>query len=175
MSNVHVINDHIKENSCFEYSLLYYLKSLLFAAWYLKLTRSWSMISVSGTRVLLLQAFYNCKQPTFWSCQYQCLENCWIQRGVEKCYSYTKKLKFYLKLTPAILRLYTKWNTRKWHRHLRKVFGPKQKHIRGTWDPEILRPTHDPLENSFPSGIYLLKVNNRNTRTRYEICSTLTI
>ena len=27
----------------------------------------------------------------------------------------------------------------------------------------------------FPRGIYLLKVNNRNIRTRYEICSKLTI
>ena len=27
----------------------------------------------------------------------------------------------------------------------------------------------------FPTGIYLLKVNNRNTRTRFEICSKLTI
>ena len=27
----------------------------------------------------------------------------------------------------------------------------------------------------FPAGIYMLKVNNRNTRTRYEICSKLTI
>ena len=26
-----------------------------------------------------------------------------------------------------------------------------------------------------PAGIYLLKVNNRNNRTRYEICSKLTI
>ena len=26
-----------------------------------------------------------------------------------------------------------------------------------------------------PAGIYLLKVNNRNTRTRCEICSELTI
>ena len=32
------------------------------------------------------------------------------------------------------------------------------------------------VENSvLPSGIYLLKVNNRNTRTRCEICSKLTI
>ena len=29
--------------------------------------------------------------------------------------------------------------------------------------------------NSNPAGIYLLKVNNRNTRTRCEICSKLTI
>ena len=29
--------------------------------------------------------------------------------------------------------------------------------------------------NNFPAGIYLLKVNNRNTRTRCEICSKLTI
>ena len=28
---------------------------------------------------------------------------------------------------------------------------------------------------SHPAGIYLLKVNNRNTRTRCEICSNLTI
>ena len=28
---------------------------------------------------------------------------------------------------------------------------------------------------SFPSGIYLLKITNRNTRTRCEICSKLTI
>ena len=27
----------------------------------------------------------------------------------------------------------------------------------------------------FPTGIYLFKVNNRNTRTRYEICSKLTV
>ena len=27
----------------------------------------------------------------------------------------------------------------------------------------------------YPAGIYLLKVNNRNTRTRCEICSKLTI
>ena len=29
--------------------------------------------------------------------------------------------------------------------------------------------------NHVPAGIYLLKVNNRNTRTRCEICSKLTI
>ena len=29
--------------------------------------------------------------------------------------------------------------------------------------------------NTFPVGIYLLKVNNRNTRTSCEICSKLTI
>ena len=27
----------------------------------------------------------------------------------------------------------------------------------------------------YPAGIYLLKVNNRNNKTRYEICSKLTI
>ena len=31
------------------------------------------------------------------------------------------------------------------------------------------------FETVFPAGIYLLKVNNRNTRTRCEICSKLTI
>ena len=28
---------------------------------------------------------------------------------------------------------------------------------------------------AYPAGIHLLKVNNRNTRTRCEICSKLTI
>ena len=32
-----------------------------------------------------------------------------------------------------------------------------------------------PSQGTFPAGIYLLKVNNRNTRTRCEICSKLTI
>ena len=31
------------------------------------------------------------------------------------------------------------------------------------------------LRNHFPAGIYLLKLKNRNTRTRCEICSKLTI
>ena len=31
------------------------------------------------------------------------------------------------------------------------------------------------FEGQDPAGIYLLKVNNRNTRTRCEICSKLTI
>ena len=31
------------------------------------------------------------------------------------------------------------------------------------------------LIKDFPAGIYLLKVNNRNIRTRCEICSKLTI
>ena len=33
---------------------------------------------------------------------------------------------------------------------------------------------HD-LKKQFPTGSYLLKVNNRNTKTRCEICSKLTI
>ena len=31
------------------------------------------------------------------------------------------------------------------------------------------------FKKAFPAGIYLLKVNNRNTRTSCEICSKLTI
>ena len=31
------------------------------------------------------------------------------------------------------------------------------------------------FNKNYPAGIYLLKVNNRNTRTRCEICSKLTI
>ena len=30
-------------------------------------------------------------------------------------------------------------------------------------------------KNNYPVGIYMLKVKNRNTRTRCEICSKLTI
>ena len=31
------------------------------------------------------------------------------------------------------------------------------------------------LQDPCPAGIYLLKVNNRNTRARCEICSKLTV
>ena len=31
------------------------------------------------------------------------------------------------------------------------------------------------MQRTFPAGIYLFKVINRNTRTRCEICSKLTI
>ena len=31
------------------------------------------------------------------------------------------------------------------------------------------------VEDDIPSGNYMLKINNRNTRTRCEICSKLTI
>ena len=37
---------------------------------------------------------------------------------------------------------------------------------------------YSPVPNNsspYPAGIYLLKVNNRNTRTRCEICSKLAI
>ena len=30
-------------------------------------------------------------------------------------------------------------------------------------------------EDNYPADIYLLKVNNRNIRTRYETCSKLTL
>ena len=39
----------------------------------------------------------------------------------------------------------------------------------------ISNPTGKRLKNLNPAGIYLLKVNNRNTRTRCEICPKLTI
>ena len=40
----------------------------------------------------------------------------------------------------------------------------------------IIQTKHEKRKNhSIPAGIYLLKVNNRNTRTRCEICSKLTI
>ena len=43
-----------------------------------------------------------------------------------------------------------------------------------TWNKKDLL-TKNASYNSFPAGIYLLKVNNRNTRTRCVICSKLTI
>ena len=36
--------------------------------------------------------------------------------------------------------------------------------------PELMKEV-----SNFPAGIYLLKINNRNTRTKYKICSKLTI
>ena len=32
-----------------------------------------------------------------------------------------------------------------------------------------------PFSNCYPAGIYMFKVNNRNTRLRCKICSKLTI
>ena len=48
-------------------------------------------------------------------------------------------------------------------------------HPVSTWIFKIMlqKPSHGFCAN--PVGIYLLKVNNRNTRRRYEICSKLTI
>ena len=55
------------------------------------------------------------------------------------------------------------------------------KFVNSESDPDINpNEVHNGFEclckNGFsPVGIYLLKVNNRNTRTRCEICSKLTI
>ena len=38
-----------------------------------------------------------------------------------------------------------------------------------------LKPLLEGLQRSIPAGIYLFNVNNRNTRTRSEICSELKI
>ena len=44
-------------------------------------------------------------------------------------------------------------------------------------DRVLNAPLFDRVLNAsvLPAGIYLLKVNNRNTRTRCEICSELTL
>ena len=31
------------------------------------------------------------------------------------------------------------------------------------------------MKSNYPAGMYLLEVNNRNTKTKYEICSELSI
>ena len=46
--------------------------------------------------------------------------------------------------------------------------------MRGT-PGDVLGKTNLFLYSGCPEGIYLLKVNNRDTRTRSEICSKLTI
>ena len=47
------------------------------------------------------------------------------------------------------------------------------------YDRDLLKEfrsiVNDRLYQSFPANIYVLKVNNRNTRKRCEICSKLTI
>ena len=39
----------------------------------------------------------------------------------------------------------------------------------------VLQPPTVNVVKDHPAGIYLLKVNNRDTRAKYEICSKLTI
>ena len=51
-----------------------------------------------------------------------------------------------------------------WVRVKKKWNGMEKSHCDG-----------DELTNNIPAGIFLLKVNNRNSRTRCEICSKLTI
>ena len=47
----------------------------------------------------------------------------------------------------------------------------------GNFDTSLLiyYTKYDLLRRTFPAGIYMLKVNNRNTRTKCEICWKLTI
>ena len=56
-------------------------------------------------------------------------------------------------------------------------FHPRVKMIQHVIVDEILSKINQKgIRNaSYPAGIYLFKVNNRNTRTRCEICSKLTI
>ena len=44
-----------------------------------------------------------------------------------------------------------------------------------TWRQWIVSEWSVSLEKDYPVGIYIFKVNNRNTRTRCRICSKLTI
>ena len=48
-------------------------------------------------------------------------------------------------------------------------------HNKKTWRKKATTSMFRMYIDIFPAGIYLLKVNNRNTRTRCEICSKLTI
>ena len=39
----------------------------------------------------------------------------------------------------------------------------------------VMQTTENPVIWHIPAGIYMFKVNNKNSRIRYEICSKLTI
>ena len=58
------------------------------------------------------------------------------------------------------------WNCLMWIRHL--TWFKQVDNCRSIWTPSQITP-------SCPAGIYLLKVNHRNTGVRCEICSKLTI
>ena len=47
--------------------------------------------------------------------------------------------------------------------------------MRGTFEINGLRNKMMGSMVNYPAGIYLFKVNNTNTRKRFEICSKLTI
>ena len=51
----------------------------------------------------------------------------------------------------------------------------KQKIIKKVKSFKLSRDSHHFIRGCYPVGIYLLKVNNRNTRTKCEICSKFTI
>ena len=57
----------------------------------------------------------------------------------------------------------------------KNVKGKKMVEFMKTCDQYPHKFNFDHFLSSFPVGIYLLKVNNKNTRTRCEICSKLTI
>ena len=78
---------------------------------------------------------------------------------------------FKKKYTQAVLwQLY--WLTRSC-----KVFGKREYGPLQLWSQIVLgNALYLPKRSKeFPVGIYLLKLNNRNTRTRCEICSELTV
>ena len=54
-----------------------------------------------------------------------------------------------------------------------QVYEITHKELQG--DVKLLTDVRTVFGTVFPAGIYLLKVNNRNSRTRCEICSRLTI
>ena len=47
--------------------------------------------------------------------------------------------------------------------------------LRALDDPGLLKWINSSYDRHIPVGYYMFKVNNRNTRTRCEICSELTI
>ena len=56
------------------------------------------------------------------------------------------------------------------HTHLTKIIS-----MGGIYKLEELFPYPKGVETSYPVGIYLLKVNHKNTRAKCEICSKLII
>ena len=77
-------------------------------------------------------------------------------------------------LIQVLLRLVPRKTRKHFQAPLQKFTQTTKPCLRLHEQPSHLNKKED-LARSFPAGIYLLKINNKNTRTRREICSKLTI
>ena len=75
--------------------------------------------------------------------------------------AHSKNGRIMLTMDPEISKSFTEFIPKK----VKDLHGVTKKHLKA----KVV------LNKTYPAGIYLLKANNRNTRTRCEICSKLTI